>query len=482
MGKERVALKDIDLDTEIYVHYHKNNFVDYRDKYVNLNEQEIQNSIRNAYLSDAQTLRNRMNSLRVMTNKEGQSVASVLGLMNDINNGASNNETEQAMTREIPELLRKGLTQTYATAATLSNNTNIDSQLSLLDSYINTIKQIITLINKNDEDYLKYILEQYGENKNVSINIQNLFSTGSGLSLLAINQTAVTSFKSLSSSISKLEEIRNSISQGENIKKITNFKGKEVSYSSFIYPLHYLFSNILGGIGEGVGATYTLLQLEKFMKSLENENMKVTMEGTGTGRAKNNKVNKADYTISIDNENGTVNLDFGVSAKAQLAKSGKKITTTFETTTLGQLITILNNVEKYIFYNTLYFGMNDNSGYLLRRKIAAENLLNSITGIKNGENVLFIQYLDSIVGVDELFELLSKSPISNLPTISISNVKDVSKKESDYIARRSQLKKMAGIEEMKDLNPEDKNVLAWARSRQIISNFNKLATQIQYVH
>lgn len=482
MGKERVALKDIDLDTEIYVHYHKNNFVDYRDKYVNLNEQEIQNSIRNAYLSDAQTLRNRMNSLRAMTNKEGQSVASVLGLMNDINNGASNNETEQAMTREIPELLRKGLTQTYAAAATLSNNTNIDSQLSLLDSYINTIKQIITLINKNDEDYLKYILEQYGENKNVSINIQNLFSTESGLSLLAINQTAVTSFKSLSSSISKLEEIRNSISQGENIKKITNFKGKEVSYSSFIYPLYYLFSNILGGIGEGVGATYTLLQLEKFMKSLENENMKVTMEGTGTGRAKNNKVNKADYTISIDNENGTVNLDFGVSAKAQLAKSGKKITTTFETTTLGQLITILNNVEKYIFYNTLYFGMNDNSGYLLRRKIAAENLLNSITGIKNGENVLFIQYLDSIVGVDELFELLSKAPISNLPTISISNVKDVSKKESDYIARRSQLKKMAGIEEMRDLNPEDKNVLAWARSRQIISNFNKLATQIQYVH
>lgn len=474
-----IAMKNINLANEIYIHSKKENYNKYKNT---LNTNFIDwVELSKLYKGYASRLKTEIDSLTKISSQEGQTVVDALGVINDFNNGSIMSDVEAQISQALPEKIKAGLQSTYALSDILKSNStsSIQSQLTALDNYIAQLENLLADIQKNDEDYIDFLLNKYAGNTTVIKNVQNLFTNGNKLNLLAINKTALTSFQSLSASLQDLKSMRDGL-QGGTKKQIVNRKGKTVSYSSYIYPLHFLFTNILGGIGEAVGAAMVLQHLDDFIKSLKMPGIDVTVEGTGTGKTITGSVNKADYTITFNSETGLVNLSFGVSAKAQFSKKGQRVTTTFETTTLGKLVQQLSHIEQYILYNNLYHKIDNKETYFLRRKIAAQNLLNSITGLEQGERVLFLQYLDSIIRVDELFEAIANSDAKQMPSVSITGVKTA--RSSDYISRRgSQLKSLVQTDHT-DLDINDKNTLAFVRSRQIINAMNNLKAQIQYEH
>lgn len=480
-----IAKKDINLSQELYIHYKKENYLEYRSKYLgtSLDSMIDWNSISQIYQQNADVLKGNAAQLLKISNKDGETVASALGLLKDLNSNEMLSRIEKEMVTTVPEKIRNGIMKSQQIGASLNKVSDVKQKISILDNYIDYIKDVINMFNKNNEEYMSYILDRYKGNSSALNNINTLFKTANGLNLLAINKTALTAFESLKIREQQLEKIKVQLQSGEATGTIEH-KGKKISYSSYIFPMHYLFSDILGGIGEGVGASFALKEIEKFLKTLENENMKVSFEGTGTEQI-NGTTKKGDYEININSEDGTVTLSFGISAKAQALHSRKKVTTTFQTSKLGIFITQLNHLEKYIFYNNLYHNTDsgkDSYNYFLRRKIAAQNFLNSVTGLNQGENVLFIQYLDDLIRVDEFFEGLAKAASNDLPGLSIIGTKTV--KSQDYINRRgTKLNSLIQSDEsLKDLNPTDKNILAYVRSRQVVKNFNNLMTQIQYEH
>ena len=478
-----IAKRDINLAQEIYIHYKKENYLDYKKKYLANADSIDWNLISQIYRKDANVLKGNMAQLSSITNKDGETVASALGILKDLTSNEMLSKIEREMITTVPEKVRNGIAQTQQLGASLNKITDVNKQISILDNYISYIKDVITIFNKNNDDYMNYILSRYKKDTTALKNINSLFRTGNGLNLLAINKTALTAFESLKSRVSQLENIKEQLQSG-NATGTVDYKGKKVSYSSYIYPMHYLFSDILGGIGEGVGATFALKEINNFLKGLENENTKVTIEGTGTQQIQGS-TRKGDYEININSEDGTVTLSFGISAKAQSLNSSKKVTTTFQTSKLGVFINQLNNIEKYLFYNNLYHNTDsgkDGYNYYIRRKIAAQNFLNAVTGLNQGENVLFIQYLNDLIRVDEFFEDIAAATPDNLPGLSISGLKTA--RTQDYINRRgAKLNALISSDaDFQDLNPQDKNVLAFVRSRQVIKNLNNLTTQIQYEH
>ena len=173
------------------------------------------------------------------------------------------------------------------------------------------------------------------------------------------------------------------------------------------------------------------------------------------------------YSVEItpvDSKNGSITLSFGISAKAQAINKGKKVTTTFETTKLKTFFDKYiqaNNFEKYVFYNNLYHGLTSTAEMqYLRRKYAAEALLDAITGSNQGENVLFLQYLDSLVRLDEFFELLAFAPQNQLPSLSIVGANKI-KTSNDFVTRRGEkLNALLKSEGYTDLTPESKSLVA----------------------
>ena len=370
---------------------------------------------------------------------------------------------EKQIATEVTELIRKGIGESTSTSYALKQAATAQQQIAVLDNYIKYIHDVINTFEKGNEDYMKYILEQYQGDSKALANINSLFSTGNKLNLLAINKTALTSFDTLKERVGQLESASGSLKSGRKPARV-QYKNKTVSYDSLIYPMHYLFSNILGGLGEGLGASFAIKSLNEFLQTLENEDMTVNVEGTGTEKIEGGSTKKADYTISVDNENGSITLSFGISAKAQAINKGKKVTTTFETTKLKTFFDKYiqaNNFEKYIFYNNLYHGLTSTAEMqYLRRKYAAMALLDAITGANQGENVLFLQYLDSLVRLDEFFELLASSPQNQLPSLSIVGANKV-RAGNDFITRRGdKLNALLKDPDYRDLTPNSKSIVA----------------------
>ncbi|MGN0992900.1 MAG: hypothetical protein ACI4PE_03175 [Bacilli bacterium] len=420
-----------------------------------------------------------MSELLQISNKDGETIASALGILKDLNSNNTLSNIEQEIASSLPDKIRIGIMESQKTASILNKTSDINQKISILDKYIEYIKDIINVFNQNNDDYMNYILSKYKNNSSIISNINTLFQTENGLNLLAINKTALSAFNTLRQRVKNLENIKKQIQSGD-LNGTVEYKGKKISYSSFIYPMHYLFSDILGGIGEGVGALFALQELEKFLRTIENDKMKVSFEGTGTQQI-NGTTKKGDYEISINSQDGIINLTFGISAKAQSLHKGKKVTTTFQTSKLGVFVNQINNLEKYIFYNNLYHNTDNGKNgfsYYIRRKISAQNFLNATTGLNQGENVLFIQYLDDLIRIDEFFEELATTTPDKLPGLSIQGI---ASSRVEY--KGQQLKKIFNTESgFEDLTVKDKNVMAFVRSRQVIKNLNNLITQIQYEH
>jgi hypothetical protein len=217
------------------------------------------------------------------------------------------------------------------------------------------------------------------------------------------------------------------------------------------------------------------------MNDINIPGVEIKMEGTGTSKIEGGSTSKADYVIKVNSTTGQIDLSFGISAKAQFMKSNKKIKTTFETTKIYKILMVNNQQVKYLFYNSLYHNMNDDWTAAVRRYLVSKNMRNAVSGSGQGENVLFLQYLDNIIGLDELFQIFARSAFNQLPTLSIEGAKGV-RTASDYVTRKGQKLKSVMEKNNIDLNPNDKNIVAYVRSRQAIMKMNDLKAQIQWSH
>ena len=475
-----LTMKEIDIENELYVHYHKSNFLQYR-KNLQMTPEILTAETYAQYGEDARFFQKKMGALQKITNKDGQNLVNIMGLMNDINNGAMNATIENKISQELPLLIKEGLSETYRTSAAMKNSSNVKQQIAILDKYLKVIHEVLDEIKKNDEMYMNFILDKYTNDSKTLDNIKSLFQENGGLSLLAINKTALTSYESLKNKVKQLEDERQALQSGTATGRIQNKDGKMITYSSFIYPIHFLFTNILGGLGEGVGASVALKYLNEFMNDINIPDVEIKMEGTGTSKIEGGSTSKADYVIKVNSTTGQIDLSFGISAKAQFMKSNKKIKTTFETTKIYKILMVNNQQVKYLFYNSLYHNMNDDWTSAVRRYLVSKNMRNAVSGSGQGENVLFLQYLDSIIGLDELFQIFAHSAFNQLPTLSIEGAKGV-RTASDYVTRKGQKLKSVMEKNNIDLNPNDKNIVAYVRSRQAIMKMNDLKAQIQWSH
>ena len=259
--------KRINLAQEIYVHYNKQNYLDYKKQH-NL-AIDIKQSLNNIYMGYAEIATKSMSELRKFTNKDGQNIIDMLGLINEIGGGSSvYSDMSNEITTKIADVIRSGISKSIQTGNILNKTTDAKKQLNIIDQYLTYLKDALNIFNQGNEDLFNYILSKYESNSNVKNNINKIFSTNNQLNLLAINKTSLTSYNNLSKKIKILEDARDSL--GATKKKGTiNYNGKSKTYSSFIYSLSQPFINILGGIGEGYGAIYALTTLEDFLKTLD---------------------------------------------------------------------------------------------------------------------------------------------------------------------------------------------------------------------
>lgn len=474
-----VGMKQLNLEKELYVHYHKQNFIKYREK-LKTSIEDLVGEINSIYNQDTQYFKHQLEMLKKVNTKDNKTLMDIIGLINDINNGAMNKTVESKIMRDLPIKIKQGLSETFAISKQIKN-ASIQQQINMLDKYLSNINLIIDEIQKNDEDYITYLLNEYKGQKNAINNINLLFKNGNQLNLLAINKTALTSYQSLKTRVELLEKERDALKAGVAKGKIL-YKDKMIDYSSFIYATHFLFTNILGGIGEGVGASVALRGLVDFIKTINIPNVKVTMEGVGTSKIDRRSTSKSDYTININSQTGEINLSFGISAKAQFSKNNKKIKTTFETSKVKKFLANINKEIQYLFYNSIYHNTKDSLSVYVRRYIAARTMRNSVAGVDQGENVLFVQYLDRIIGIDELFDNFLKADINKKPTISLKETGKI-RTSSDFVEKRgSKLSNLLKQEGYSDLNQEDKNIVAYVRSRQVIAKINDLSAQINWEH
>ena len=474
-----VGMKQLNLEKELYIHYHKQNFIQYREK-LKTSIEDLAGEINSIYNQDTQYFKHQLEMLKKVNTKDNKTLMDIIGLINDINNGAMNKTVESRIMRDLPIKIKQGLSETFVISKQIKN-ASIQQQINMLDKYLSNINLIIDEIQKNDEDYITYLLNEYKGQKNAINNINLLFKNGNQLNLLAINKTALTSYQSLKTRVELLEKERDALKAGVAKGKIL-YKDKMIDYSSFIYATHFLFTNILGGIGEGVGASVALRGLADFIKTINIPNVKVTMEGVGTSKIDGKSTSKSDYTININSQTGEINLSFGISAKAQFSKNNKNIKTTFETSKVKKFLANINKEIQYLFYNSIYHNTKDSLSVYARRYIAARTMRNSVAGANQGENVLFIQYLDKIIGIDELFDSFLKADINKKPTISLKEVGKI-RTSSDFVEKRSsKLSNLLKQEGYNDLNQEDKNIIAYVRSRQVITKINDLSAQINWEH
>ena len=420
-----------------------------------------------------------------MSQNGQKDLVEALGLMYDAQGESA---VYSAMEHAVTDGLRKAV---QSKTPNLSKVTEATEKLQILDNYIANIHKIIDTYNQGNKDLFDYILKN--DKTNQSGMVKQIFSSGDGnLNLLNINSSAATAFKTLCKQIEILEQASKNL-HTDSLAESFTYNNQVYYYNSLIFPSKQLFIDILGGIGEGLGAAKAFEAIKDFLLSSKEKNVTITIKGTGTEKASEGfkGTKKADYEIIIDDKEKKIYLSFGISAKAQSLKRGKPVKTTFETTTLENLFIkyqIANTIEEYLFYNNLYHGR---SGIVemqyLRRKMAALAIANgAVTGSHQGENVLFIQYLDSLISVDKFFEelsmLASSENLSAMPSISIIGVGAV-KKNNDFISGRgSKLRALLQEDDYQDLNPDDKNIVAWARSRQVLKTLRRLRTAVSYRH
>jgi hypothetical protein len=145
-----VGMKQLNLEKELYIHYHKQNFIQYRGK-LKTSIEDLAGEINSIYNQDTQYFKHQLEMLKKVNTKDNKTLMDIIGLINDINNGAMNKTVESRIMRDLPIKIKQGLSETFVISKQIKN-ASIQQQINMLDKYLSNINLIIDEIQKNDED------------------------------------------------------------------------------------------------------------------------------------------------------------------------------------------------------------------------------------------------------------------------------------------------------------------------------------------
>ena len=352
---------------------------------------------------------------------------------------------------------------------------NTDNQVQVLSNLLSGIDNTLNDMSKVNGALIEYCASLADTQKD---SFNESFNANGNLHILNINPTAISSLSSLKSRIETLRKITNTPSGMKLPEKVSyiNSKGEQAttSVSNLVFSMRQLLINILGGYGEALSAVYAMSKADEIIHEAFGNIPNITISGSGTQKLTNGQTSKSDIKIAY-NDN-SVNINMGISAKAQLLGTGKKTTTTFQTSRLEVFLRGLLKNYEYNFLNNLYHGVtSSNEQVLLNRYIAAMNFDNAVTGWNLGDNVILLSYLNKVISVADFYNSIIKNSnkISDYPNLSIKGLKD---NMNIWVGEHSE------IATIDDETPLEKSVLAWERSKAIRQILMGLQAQIQYTH
>ena len=469
--KRIVGNKDI-LD---YIHFQRQNFLKARTLIgEEIDITSLSAAIHEQYKMIAEKAKKRQSELQSLT-PVASDLLSLFATSNNINELISNSNIDNDVYNSISfdQELRD---MSIALSKFSSETKDVDNQIERLSKLLSDMDSILNHLNVINEELLEYCAK-LPEHQQESVNAS--FNSG-GLHILNINPTAISSLKSLQGRLEALKTVQSSSTSGHfpNSVTYTNSKGEQSQTSVFglVYTLRQLIINILGGYGEAVSAIYAMSKADELIQQAFGRNPNIIIEGSGTQKLKNGQTAKSDVQLKYSEDN--VNLTIGVSAKAQLLKSSKTITT-FQTSKLEVFLRGINKNLEYSFLNNLYHGRTSiNEQMILNRYIAAMNFDNAVTGWDLGDKVLFLSYLDKVISVADFYDAIinkGKTKISNYPAISIPGI---NKKLVQFNGSPDN----TIIDEIEDTTPLDKSSVAWERSDKVKQIMMNLHAQIHYAH
>lgn len=468
--------------------FKKDSFLLYKNHRQSMN---LETGIKNQYRSYQKKAAHKLKPLKSIPNKaKQQNLADAIGVVYNFEGDMKENFNMIAKT--VPDTIKTALNQVRGFSKMADNFLKSKDNAALLkqlEECLKALKACQQAYQEANKNLMDYLIDKEAP-------AAQLFEEGK-YDLLTINPSAVTSMTSLLQTIADLDKIVESgtVRMGRGFKYVeyTNSKNKKkrVKYTAYVARLQYILNNILGGIGEGLGAISTINAVDSFLKTLPkqltSENTTVKVVGTGTGSVTNSqgkrRTKKADYEIVITyGPDGKAECKFGVSAKGQYWLSKNKQTktgtvkTTFQTSVLEVFIQkaeskkMLSAIEKNIFYNNLHYNLQGSSKeqYWLNRKIASAHFYDAVTGNDFKENVLFISFLDTTITIEDLFKDIlrtRKYPAISLPQIGEARTGAIGKAVTEQ-----------------DIIIDGQRYCMYKESKEIINSYNKIKAQITYEH
>ena len=460
-----------------YIHFQRDNFLRTRQILgAEVNTASLSSDIHKKYLEIAAIAMSRQNELRALT-PIADDLLSIFATSQNMDILLENSNIDNEIYNQIQvdqELRDMSIELIRFNAKTKDLDNQIGQLANLLDNLDGILNHLDT-INGELLEYCAHLPEHQQQS------VQSSFGANGQLHILNINPTAISSLKSLKGRIEPLKVIA-AKGAGSFPPSVTytNSKGEQASTSVFglVYSLRQLIINILGGYGEAMTAIYTMDKADELIQEMFGNNPNIIIEGAGTSKMSNGQTSKSD--VKLRYSEGNVNLDIGLSAKAQLLKSSKSTTTTFQTSKLEVFMRGIDKQLEYSFLNNLYHNRTSlNEQMIINRYIAAMNFDDAVTGWNLGDRVLFLSYLDQVISVSDFYNSIinkGKAKISNYPAISIPGV---GKKLTDF---RGIDPNKTLIDDIPDDTPLNKEDLAWQRSRDVRKIMMGINAQIQYKH
>lgn len=460
-----------------YIHFQRDNFLEARNLLgAKIDESKITSNIKSRYRQLAKTAQERQTQLEQQSST-AQDLLSIFATSDNIaelmlpyldegiyDNLVGKNSIDQELRDMAAEV-----------SGFYSKIKETDNQVQTLSTLLTGIDNVLNNMNKINGELIEYCASLADTQKD---SFDESFNLNGNIHILNINPTAISSLASLKS---RIETLRQTAHVSKNTKlpeQVTyiNSKGetRTTSVTNLVFSMRQLLINILGGYGEALSAVYAMTKADEIIQEAFGNVPNIKISGSGTQKLTNGQTSKSDIKITY-NDN-SVNINMGISAKAQLLGSGKKTTTTFQTSRLEVFLRGLLKNYEYNFLNNLYHGVtSSNEQVLLNRYIAAMNFDNAVTGWNLGDRVVLLSYLNKVISVSDFYNAIAKSnsKISDYPSISIKGMKEST---NIWVGAHSDL---ATID---DETPLEKSTLAWERSKAIRQILLGLNAQIQYTH
>lgn len=463
-----------------YLHFQRQNFLKTRTAIgATINENELSSKIQKHYESLKRKAKRREDKLKALS-PVANDMLSLFATTQNISQlleGKIDAEVDKKIgAGGFDQDLRDAANATAGFYKKIQESSNAVEELNKLLAQMSDILSNLDVINAELLEYCATLPEHQNES------VTQSFRPNGKFQILNINATAVSSLESLKSRLESLNNAKNSMG-GNFPQTVTyvNSKGETKTASTFgvVYSMRQLLINILGGYGEAMSAIYAMSKADEIITKMASQIPNMTVSGSGTTKLQGQTA-KSDVKVTY--QDNQVSLSVGVSAKAQLYKSKKSTTTTFQTSKLKVFLFAAKEIDavlQYNFLNNIYHGSSSlNEQVVLNRYIAALNFDNAVTGWNIGDNVMFLSYLDRVISVSDFYKDVAKGgkgKISNYPKLSINGF-NAARKEWEGQEENS------ALATAEDDTPLDKSTLAWQRSKAMKELLLSLQTQIQFSH